>query len=507
MKKNIQILAAALVIYVILICVLVQSESSNGNPISIGNAVWYSLITMTTVGYGDVTPVSFLGRCIGTVFALCSIGILAALIGVGIRFLEEQLLPQIRFFQNRNGRWYVFSEKNEDSVALAAALRTEDKDAFMVFLQGEKKSSFPGAVCLNAGFPNPISKIETHKDSFFFFMGDSLWDNYIRGLDVAEKGFQTYCMANVDEEKLPLNLHLFSREEVLGRCYWQKNPLKKSENVVILIGCGSSGSALLERAVLTNIFEVGRTVSYHIFEDTADFQEIHHELADAMSAEKTDGDVLLFHKEHWSADPDLILDADRIIICADSDRENLNTYETLKKWFVSKGNIHIRLSRSMPGVSSFGGREEILTPELVMKDALNRQAIVMNDIYNKGSPNPTQWKELSRFLQESNIAAADHLLVKVRYLLEEEELTSLTAENCHRAYEKYLQMHPAKADIFREMEHRRWMRFSQMYNWKYSPIRNNAMRLHPLLLPYDQLPEKERRKDDFAWEMLGKLDF
>ena len=507
MKKNIRILAAALVIYVILIWVLVQSESSNGNPISIGNAIWYSLITMTTVGYGDVTPVSFLGRCIGTVFALCSIGILAALIGVGIRILEEQLLPQIRFFQNRNARWYVFSEENEDSAALAATLRTEDKDAFTIFLQGEKKNSFPGTVWLNAGFPNPISKIETHKDSFFFFMGDSLWNNYIQGLDVAEKGFQTYCMANVDEEKLPLNLHLFSREEVLGRCYWQNNPLKNSENVVILIGCGSAGSALLERALLTNVFEVGRAVSYHVFEDTADFQGIHQELIDAMSAEKTDGDVLLFHKERWSADPDLILDAHRIIICADSDQVNLNTYETLKKWFVSKGTIHIRLSKSMPGISSFGGREEILTPELVMKDALNRQAVLMNDIYNEGSSNPTQWQDLSRFLRESNIAAADHLLVKVRFLLEEEELTSLTLEDCRRAYEKYLQLHPYKADVFRKMEHRRWMRFSQMYNWKYSPVRNNALRHHPLLLPYDQLPEEERKKDDFAWEMLGKLAF
>jgi hypothetical protein len=55
------------------------------------------------------------------------------------------------------------------------------------------------------------------------------------------------------------------------------------------------------------------------------------------------------------------------------------------------------------------------------------------------------------------------------------------------------------------MEHRRWMRFSQMCNWRYAPQRDNALRLHPLLVPFDQLPPEEKKKDDFAWEMLGKL--
>ena len=49
------------------------------------------------------------------------------------------------------------------------------------------------------------------------------------------------------------------------------------------------------------------------------------------------------------------------------------------------------------------------------------------------------------------------------------------------------------------------MRFHQMYNWQYAPTRDNARRRHPLLLPYAQLGESERRKDAYAWEMLGRL--
>ena len=50
------------------------------------------------------------------------------------------------------------------------------------------------------------------------------------------------------------------------------------------------------------------------------------------------------------------------------------------------------------------------------------------------------------------------------------------------------------------------MRFSQMYNWTYAPVRDNSRRLHPLLIPFEALPPAEKKKDDFAWELLGKLE-
>ena len=58
-------------------------------------------------------------------------------------------------------------------------------------------------------------------------------------------------------------------------------------------------------------------------------------------------------------------------------------------------------------------------------------------------------------------------------------------------------------DACREMEHRRWMRFHQMYNWEYAPVRDDLMRRHPLIVPYDQLSKEEKEVDDYAWEMLG----
>ena len=178
----------------------------------------------------------------------------------------------------------------------------------------------------------------------------------------------------------------------------------------------------------------------------------------------------------------------------------------MKRWFVHPGRVHVRLSEAVPGVKSFGGREEILTPEFVLKDAVNRQAALMNDLYNAGSQHPTAWTDLSAFHRQSNIAAADHLLVKVRYLLDDDSLTALTEADCRRAYARYRELYPEREELFQEMEHRRWMRFSQMCNWKYAPVRDNSRRLHPLLVPFDALPPAEKKKDDFAWELLGKLE-
>jgi hypothetical protein len=146
-----------------------------------------------------------------------------------------------------------------------------------------------------------------------------------------------------------------------------------------------------------------------------------------------------------------------------------------------------------------------MRPEFVMKDRINRQARMMNDIYNEGSTNPTDWKELSPFLRQSNIAAADHLIVKARYLLDDETLTELNAEECRRAYARFRELYETQAEALEKLEHRRWMRFYRMYNWQYAPVRDNTRRRHPLLLPFEQLGREQQRKDAYAWEMLGRL--
>ncbi len=49
---------------------------------SLANALWWTLVTITTVGYGDITPVTIGGRVIGAITMLAGIGLLGSLSAV-----------------------------------------------------------------------------------------------------------------------------------------------------------------------------------------------------------------------------------------------------------------------------------------------------------------------------------------------------------------------------------------------------------------------------------------
>ena len=62
---------------------------------SIWDAVWWAFVTVTTVGYGDVTPTTVTGRVIGILLMFVGIGFLATLTAaVASRFVRSESDPQ-----------------------------------------------------------------------------------------------------------------------------------------------------------------------------------------------------------------------------------------------------------------------------------------------------------------------------------------------------------------------------------------------------------------------------
>jgi len=70
-------------VYLVLVSLLVYVEKdSNQSALNnYQNAIWYSLVTLTTVGYGDIFPATLHGRAIGYIFILCSLAFYGLLIG------------------------------------------------------------------------------------------------------------------------------------------------------------------------------------------------------------------------------------------------------------------------------------------------------------------------------------------------------------------------------------------------------------------------------------------
>ena len=58
-----------------------ERASPNANITTADDALWYSIVTMSTVGYGDQYPVTDLGRLIGTGIIILGVGVFGTLTG------------------------------------------------------------------------------------------------------------------------------------------------------------------------------------------------------------------------------------------------------------------------------------------------------------------------------------------------------------------------------------------------------------------------------------------
>jgi voltage-gated potassium channel len=69
---------------------IVENSVQPENFSSIPSAMWWGVATLTTVGYGDVYPITPLGRCLGAIISLLGIGLFALPTGfLASGFAEE----------------------------------------------------------------------------------------------------------------------------------------------------------------------------------------------------------------------------------------------------------------------------------------------------------------------------------------------------------------------------------------------------------------------------------
>jgi voltage-gated potassium channel len=68
-----------LITVVSLLVLQAESYSPNANIVTEGDAVWWSFVTITTVGYGDYYPVTQVGRILGVVLMIFGVGIFGVL--------------------------------------------------------------------------------------------------------------------------------------------------------------------------------------------------------------------------------------------------------------------------------------------------------------------------------------------------------------------------------------------------------------------------------------------
>jgi voltage-gated potassium channel len=86
----ITLLAAGSVLAIASLLVLqFETSSPDANILTGGDAIWWGLVTLTTVGYGDRYPVTLLGRMTGMFVMFAGVGIIGALASI----LASMLVP------------------------------------------------------------------------------------------------------------------------------------------------------------------------------------------------------------------------------------------------------------------------------------------------------------------------------------------------------------------------------------------------------------------------------
>lgn len=505
-RKWLWLAGAAAYLAVLILLTLAERSASDASIRSLADAFWYSLVTMSTVGYGDLYPVTVPGRVLGVLFILLSLGLLTFLLGFLIQAVTGRMLPGLQLWLVRNREWYIFSCQNSAAFALAKDLAAQDPDRVLLFPACADNAPPAHLPCLIYSGP-PEAVAARKKDRCCLLFLDEA-DPYARASAALETGHRVCCRTAFKPDTCPENLTLFDPYDSCAQRYWSDHGLKPQERTVLLIGDGKYAENLLTRGLLLNVFAPERTTVYHAFGDWENYLRNHHQLAATvcLDGSAADMDQLHFHRSAWNEDSLLLTSADRIILCGENEAENISILSQLHQYFPVSGEIHLLCSTPIPGQTSFGTEDSMYTEALVLQAQLTCAARTMHAGYRdlSGGTAP-RWEQLSDFLRQSNIAAAGHLLTKIRILLQDDTICAVTKEHCRSAYARYCSFSPEQKEICRRIEHQRWMRFHSLYNWRYAPERNNAAREHPLMIPYAQLSPAEQAKDDRAWELLGAL--
>lgn len=86
-SKKYQLLSSVFVVLILMIIssVLMYAVENEAQPEAFGNAfsaLWWAVATFTTVGYGDIYPITVLGKILSAVIALLGIGLVAVPTGI-----------------------------------------------------------------------------------------------------------------------------------------------------------------------------------------------------------------------------------------------------------------------------------------------------------------------------------------------------------------------------------------------------------------------------------------
>ena len=87
-SRRLRTILAALLFFIFLFGYLFYVSEPDVKDL--GDGIWWALVTITTVGYGDITPVTTLGRVVASSLMLLGLGLIATITAiVSAKFIQN----------------------------------------------------------------------------------------------------------------------------------------------------------------------------------------------------------------------------------------------------------------------------------------------------------------------------------------------------------------------------------------------------------------------------------
>ena len=155
-KTLMQLFKIMLLIFVVVLAgaiaiLAVEYKDSNRDIINFFDAVWWSLVTITTVGYGDLVPVTFWGRIIGIIFILLGFSIFSIFTAfIASSFIDKKI-------KERKGLNKI---KEKNHILICGWNRSAKK--ILDFLSKRDPSTIPNLVLINELEEGDISSLQNN---------------------------------------------------------------------------------------------------------------------------------------------------------------------------------------------------------------------------------------------------------------------------------------------------------------------------------------------------------
>ncbi|MGH8547727.1 MAG: RyR domain-containing protein [Methylococcales bacterium] len=154
----------------------------------------------------------------------------------------------------------------------------------------------------------------------------------------------------------------------------------------------------------------------------------------------------------------------------------------------------------------FSALSDVFRADILFGDSEDELALIVHDYYRdsiaaqgrplEGNPAAEPWARLDVSYRQASRHQADHMTAKI------------AAIDCRIVPEQeseFFVFDPREVEKLARIEHDRWSADRHLNGWKYGPVRDNEKKIHPELIPYDELSEDMKDLDRYTVRLMPAL--